>query len=151
MPKTNPDRYIIYISLLLYLIKCPSTALAQRGQESKTPVQKGKTIFPINGPIVCGFLLSRYFNHYKMLQICDKCWKLPSIEYLSFRAKSEAEGVLNEFHKETETFVKLKKELRMTTEAFLSYLAVRVIAEANSDVYIGLKSPAKTDYGTLKK
>jgi len=66
------------------------------------------------------------------------------------KAQSEADGVLNEYHKEAETFVKLKSDLNMNTEAFLGYLAVRVIAEAESNVYIGLKQPAKTDYG-LKK
>jgi hypothetical protein len=64
-----------------------------------------------------------------------------------FRAESEAEGVLNEYHKEAETFVKLKSDLNMNTED----LAVRVIAEAESNVYIGLKPPAKTDYGNRKK
>lgn len=62
------------------------------------------------------------------------------------RAHAEAEAIINEYQKEAETFEKLKRDLSMNNEAFLSYLAVRVIAEAKSDVYIGLKSPAKTDY-----
>lgn len=62
------------------------------------------------------------------------------------RAEGQATGVLNKYRQEAQSFKSLKEANDLTTEAFLSYMAVRVIADSSNPVSIGIKAPAKTSY-----
>ncbi|KAK3082892.1 hypothetical protein FSP39_008218 [Pinctada imbricata] len=64
------------------------------------------------------------------------------------KANSEAEAIITQYQKEAEAYKKILdvSGLGFTIEGFISYLGVRVIADAQNPVYIGLESPAKTKY-----
>lgn len=68
--------------------------------------------------------------------------------FFSFRAKTEASGILLQYEKEAESYQRIlgNSGLNLTTEGFISYLGVRVISDAKNPVYIGLQSPAKSSY-----
>ncbi|XP_062621703.1 uncharacterized protein LOC134283276 [Saccostrea cucullata] len=67
---------------------------------------------------------------------------------LNNRAKTEAEAILTQYQKEAEAYKQIIEAsgLGFTVEGFISYLGVRVIADAKNPVYIGLQSPAKSAY-----
>ncbi|KAJ8320463.1 hypothetical protein KUTeg_002050 [Tegillarca granosa] len=63
-------------------------------------------------------------------------------------AKSEAEAIIAQYEKEAEAYQKILSNtgLGFTIEGFISYLGIRVIADAKNPVFIGLQSPAKSSY-----
>ncbi|GFN99777.1 spfh domain band 7 family protein [Plakobranchus ocellatus] len=67
---------------------------------------------------------------------------------LASKAEAEAEAILEQYKKESEAYSSILDQsgLAFTPEAFISYLGVRVIADAKNPVYIGMQSPAKTSY-----
>jgi len=62
------------------------------------------------------------------------------------QADAEAEVVRVQYATETDTYLELKKKMRLDVEALLTYMAIRVIGASNNDVYINLKSPAQVKY-----
>ncbi|XP_052080290.1 uncharacterized protein LOC127718334 [Mytilus californianus] len=67
---------------------------------------------------------------------------------LANRAVTEAQSIIAQYKKEAEAYKKIVEAsgLGFTIDGFISYLGVRVIADAKNLVYIGLDSPAKTVY-----
>ncbi|RUS71009.1 hypothetical protein EGW08_021231 [Elysia chlorotica] len=67
---------------------------------------------------------------------------------LATQAEAEAEAILEQYKKEAEAYSSILDDsgLDFTPEGFISYLGVRVIADAKNPVYIGLQSPAQTSY-----
>ncbi|XP_071149905.1 uncharacterized protein [Mytilus edulis] len=67
---------------------------------------------------------------------------------LSNKAQTEAQAIIAQYEKEAESYKKIvgAMGLNFTIDGFISYLGVRVIADAKNSVYIGLDSPAKTVY-----
>ncbi|XP_021354142.1 uncharacterized protein LOC110450764 isoform X2 [Mizuhopecten yessoensis] len=67
---------------------------------------------------------------------------------LENRAVSEANSIIAQYSKEAEAYelILSSSGLAFTVEGFISYLGVRVIADAKNPVYIGLQSPAKSSY-----
>ncbi|XP_063411792.1 uncharacterized protein LOC134694680 [Mytilus trossulus] len=67
---------------------------------------------------------------------------------LANRGLTEAQAIIAQFEKEAEAYTKIVEAsgLGFTIDGFISYLGVRVIADAKNPVYIGLDSPAKTVY-----
>lgn len=67
---------------------------------------------------------------------------------LANRATTEAQAIIAQYEKEAEAYKKIVEAsgLGFTIDGFISYLGVRVIADAKNPVYIGLDSPAKTVY-----
>jgi prohibitin 2 len=61
-------------------------------------------------------------------------------------AKAEAEAILEQYNKEAEAYESIMGSggLAFTSEGFISYMGVRVIADAKNPVYIGMNAPAKT-------
>lgn len=66
----------------------------------------------------------------------------------NFRATTEAQAIIAQYEKEAEAYKKIVDAtgLGFSIDGFISYLGVRVIADAKNPVYIGLDSPAKTVY-----
>lgn len=67
---------------------------------------------------------------------------------LENRAISEANAIIDQYSKEAEAYelILSSSGLAFTVEGFISYLGVRVIADAKNPVHIGLQSPAKSSY-----
>ena len=67
---------------------------------------------------------------------------------LANRATTEAQAIIAQYEKEGEAYKKIVDVtgLGFSIDGFISYLGVRVIADAKNPVYIGLDSPAKTVY-----
>lgn len=67
---------------------------------------------------------------------------------LANKAQTEAQAIIAQYEKEAESYKKIVDAmgLNFTIDGFISYLGVRVIADAKNSVYIGLDSPAKTVY-----
>ncbi|XP_060065622.1 uncharacterized protein LOC132545958 [Ylistrum balloti] len=67
---------------------------------------------------------------------------------LENRAISEANAIIDQYNKEAEAYelILSSSGLGFTMEGFISYLGVRVIADAKNPVHIGLQSPAKSSY-----
>ncbi|CAG2187807.1 unnamed protein product [Mytilus edulis] len=67
---------------------------------------------------------------------------------LANRAKTEAHAIIDQYEKETKAYKKIVEAsgLGFTIDGFISYIGVRVIADAKNPVYIGLDSPANTVY-----
>jgi len=63
-------------------------------------------------------------------------------------AEKEAEAIIAQYNKEAEAYESIMgaQGLGFTPEGFISYMGVRVIADAKNPVYIGLDSPAKASY-----
>ncbi|GFR63356.1 sPFH domain band 7 family protein [Elysia marginata] len=78
--------------------------------------------------------------------IVDKAMSQSRI--LAAQADAEAEAILQQYKKEAEAYSSILQSsgLNFSPEGFISYLGVRVIADAKNPVYIGLQSPAKTSY-----
>lgn len=72
--------------------------------------------------------------------------QLPSFVYS--RAHTEAQAIIAQYEKESEAYKQIVDAtgLAFSIEGFISYLGVRVIADATNPVYIGFDSPAKTVY-----
>ena len=68
--------------------------------------------------------------------------------YILCRANAEAQAIIAQYAKEAEAYEQILDSagLAFTVEGFISYLGVRVIADAKNPVYIGLQSPAKSSY-----
>lgn len=64
------------------------------------------------------------------------------------RAQSEVQAIMEQYDKEAQAYDSImgKDGLQYTKEGFISYLGVRVIADAKNPVYIGLNSPAKSSF-----
>lgn len=60
-------------------------------------------------------------------------------------AQKEAEAIIQQYSKEAEAYEAImgSEGLNFSPEGFISYMGVRVIADAKNPVYIGLPSPAK--------
>ncbi|CAG2252236.1 unnamed protein product [Mytilus edulis] len=67
---------------------------------------------------------------------------------LANKAHTEAQAIIAQYEKESEAYKQIVDAtgLAFSIEGFISYLGVRVIADATNPVYIGLDSPAKTVY-----
>ncbi len=61
-----------------------------------------------------------------------------------YRAKAEAEGILNEYYKEAESYKALISGLNLNTQSFLAYMGVRTIEDAPNTIHVGIKAPAKS-------
>ncbi|XP_012944739.1 uncharacterized protein LOC101852805 [Aplysia californica] len=63
-------------------------------------------------------------------------------------ARAEAEAIIELYNKEAEAYEAIMGSggLQFSPEGFISYMGVRVIADAKNPVYIGMKSPAKASY-----
>ncbi len=70
------------------------------------------------------------------------------ISLLTCRAQAEADGILNQYMKEAESYKMLVSGsgLNLDTPAFLAYMGVRAIEDAPNSVYVGMKAPAKTNW-----
>ncbi|XP_064598016.1 uncharacterized protein LOC135464521 [Liolophura sinensis] len=67
---------------------------------------------------------------------------------LENQARAETKAILIQYEKEADTYAEIigASGLNFTAEGFLSYLGVRVIADARNPVYVGIRSPAKSSY-----
>ncbi|XP_063411692.1 uncharacterized protein LOC134694593 [Mytilus trossulus] len=67
---------------------------------------------------------------------------------LANKAHTEAQAIIAQYRKESEAYKQIVDAtgLAFSIEGFISYLGVRVIADATNPVYIGLDSPAHTVY-----
>jgi len=63
-------------------------------------------------------------------------------------AASQADAIKEQYEKEAEAYEDIMSSsgLNFSPEAFISYMGVRVIADAKEPVFIGLQSPAKSSY-----
>lgn len=103
-------------------------------------------------------LLSVFNETNKLNKMCRKKWKsllflqswidLKIAFFCILRATSEAEAIIAQYEKEAEAYQKILSNtgLGFTIEGFISYLGIRVIADAKNPVFIGLQSPAKSSY-----
>jgi len=66
----------------------------------------------------------------------------------TLQAEKEAEAIIEQYNKEAEAYEAIMgaQGLKFTPEGFISYMGVRVIADAKNPVFIGMDSPAKASY-----
>ena len=66
------------------------------------------------------------------------------------RARSDGLAITNSYEIEADSYSYLISAdgLNLDTQAFLAYMGVRVVAEAQNDVNIAMKSPARTSWYT---
>ena len=70
------------------------------------------------------------------------------IGFIYCRAQANAESIQALYEKEAEAYEDVihSQGLQLSTKGFLSYIGIRTISSAVSDVYVGMKGPAKTSY-----
>ena len=65
---------------------------------------------------------------------------------LHFRAKADSEAILNEYQEEAKTYKSLMSSNGLNTQGFLAYMGIRAIEDQDNVVFVGMDSPAKTDW-----
>ena len=75
-------------------------------------------------------------------------WNLNRLQlvFLLCRAKADAEGILNEYREEAQTYKSLMTSNDLNTQGFLAYMGIRAIEDQDNTVFVGMDAPAKTDW-----
>ncbi|CAF1148431.1 unnamed protein product [Adineta steineri] len=88
---------------------------------------------------------TEYQKALKQAQIIDERADTDS-NIIRNQADADAQAVRARYSTETDTYIELKRKMRLDVEALLTYMAIQTVGASKHDVYINLKSPAQIKY-----
>ncbi len=71
------------------------------------------------------------------------------IIYLICRADTVAKSLKFQYDKDLEIYKKVKETQGLSNEALISYIGIRAISNAKTDVNLAMQSPARTSYTSI--